>query len=153
MKKNLVMIALLTLSFILALSASSLATDDNKGDIIIENINFEINDEGIIPLRYSLINTITADLDIDNGIAECVGIVTTQKVVYMIEITMTLQKYSGGKWTEYAQWYDYDYHTNLFSLKKFIAVDSGSYRVHVVGTVTDYNGDEETQTATSGTRP
>ena len=42
MKKNLVMIALLTLSFILALSASSLATDDNKGDIIIENINFEI---------------------------------------------------------------------------------------------------------------
>lgn len=152
MKKGLV-IVLLTLSLVLALSSAALAGIGNSDESIIENISSDNNAEDIMPLRYGLIHTIVATLDITDNIAQCGSEVKTQEVVASIQITMTLQKYSGGKWTTYAQWSRTRYDTNIFALAEEIAVGSGSYRVYAVGTATPYEGDPETQTAISTVKP
>ncbi len=152
MKKSLVMV-LLVIALVLAISNSALAEDNSYSETAIEDINFSTSVSDIMPLRYSLISTITADLYIEGNEAECFGEVTAQKTVYKIELTMTLQKYSNNKWTTWAEWNDCKYNTNFFYLKKYAPIGSGSYRVQVEATVTDYDGEEETATAISGTRP
>lgn len=153
MKKSLVMISLLALALILGLSSSSLAADKNYDDNIINGINIESPDEEIMPLRYTIINTIGAALTLDNGIAKCLGDVSTQETVYKIEVSMILQKYSGGKWTTWASWYDYAYNTNEFSIERSAPYGSGSYRVYVTATVTAYDGSDEEQSINSVTKP
>ena len=150
MKKGLG-IVLLVLTLVLFLSTSALANDGSSNESIIENINIETNNEGIIPLRYSLISTISATLTIDNNVAYCTGRVITKDVVASIQITMTLQKYSGGDWITYAQWSETKYNTRDFMLQRNTPVDSGSYRLYVEATVTAYGGEEEEATAITNT--
>ena len=152
MKKGLG-IVLLVLTLVLFLSTSALANDGSGNESIIDNTNIETNNEGIMPLRYSLISTISASLDINGNTANCTGRVTTPEEVYKIQITMTLQKYSGGDWIEHTTWSRTVYNTDDFILSKPSTIGSGSYRVHVVGTVTPYEGSNETQTATSEPLP
>lgn len=152
MKKGLG-IVLLVLTLVLFLSTSALANDGSGNESIIDNTNIETNNEGIMPLRYSLISTISASLDINGNTANCTGRVTTPEEVYKIQITMTLQTYSGGDWIEHTTWSRTAYNTNDFILAKPSTIGSGSYRVHVVGTVTPYEGSNETQTATSEPLP
>ena len=152
MKKALVTV-LLTLSLVLALSSAALADIWNSDESIIENISSDTDADDIMPLRYGLIHTIVASLVIENNIADCGAEVKTQEVVDSIQITMTLQKYSGGDWITYAQWSKTRYNTNIFSFTKEIAVDNGSYRVYVVSTATPYDGNPETATATSEVKP
>lgn len=153
MKKRLVMALLLVVSLILTLSVSALAADENNNEVIIESFSFEINSDDIMPLRYSIIHSISASLDINGNTANCTGRVTTPEDVYKIQITMTLQTYSGGDWIEHTTWSRTAYNTNDFILAKPSTIGSGSYRVHVVGTVTPYEGSSETQTATSEPLP
>ena len=152
MKKSFIVVLLLALSLVLTLSASALADDVNTNEAIVD-INTESNDESIMPLRYTLIDMITATLELNNGTADCIGTVTTKEEVYKIQITMTLQKYSGGDWIEHITWSRTAYNTDEFFLAKYPSVGSGSYRVHVVGTVTPYEGSSETQTATTDPLP
>ena len=151
MKRNLAIALLLALSLVFSLGASALADDGSDNESIIENLSIETNDESIMPLRYSLIKSISASLVIDNNIAYCTGRVTTQEVVASIKITMTLQKYSGGDWITYAQWSQTKYNTRDFMLQRNTPVDSGSYRLYVEATVTAYGGEEEEATAITNT--
>ena len=143
MKKSLVMV-LLTLGLLLAISSSALADDGNYNEMLINDMSSISNDNTIMPLRYTLIDTIGTDLVLkSNNIANCAGSVSTLDVVYKIEITMTLQKFSGGKWTD----------TNDFTITKDAPYTSGSYRVYIETTVTAYDGRTETQTLTGSPRP
>ena len=118
MKKSLVVVLLLALSLVFTLSASAFANDMNVNEAIVDNIDIESNDAGIIPFRYSLIKTISASLDIKDNTANCTGRVTTPEEVYKIQITMTLQKYSGGDWIEHTTWSRTVYNTDDFILSK-----------------------------------
>ena len=151
MKKSFIMV-LMVIGFILSFSVSTLA-DDNYSQIGINDTIIENNEAGIMPLRYSLINTIGANLDLENGIAYCLGDVSTQKVVAKIEITVILQKFSGGKWTEWAKWSASGTNISEFSLDRSAPHSSGSYRVYVESTVTAYDGETETQTCISDVKP
>ncbi len=153
MKKCLV-IVLLALGFILAISSSALADDGNYDESIIEDISITSSDVGIMPLRYSIINSISASLFLGtDNIASCSSAVRTVDKVYKIEITLTLQKFSGGKWTDWAQWSDYEYNTKVLVMERTAPYTSGSYRVYSEGTVTTYDGEEETQTCISDVKP
>lgn len=153
MKKSLVMV-LLTLGLLLAISSSALADDGNYNEMLINDMSSISNDNTIMPLRYTLIDTIGTDLVLkSNNIANCAGSVSTLDVVYKIEITMTLQKFSGGKWTDWAEWSECAYNTNDFTITKDAPYTSGSYRVYIETTVTAYDGRTETQTLTGSPRP
>ena len=153
MKKSLVMV-LLTLGLLLTISSSALADDENYDELIIEDINIISNDDSIMPLRYTLINSIGSDLVLkSNNMANCAGNVSTLNVVYKIEITMTLQKFSGGDWIDWAEWSDCAYNTNDFTITRDAPYTSGSYRVYIETTVTAYDGRTETQTLTGSPRP
>ncbi len=154
MKRSLI-ILLLVLCLVLTLSGSVLADDDNYSEVIIEDIIIDTNEAGIIPFRYSLINSITASLSIRDNIAYCTGRVVTTNTVAKIEIDMYLQKFSGGEWTTiWAQWSSYKNNTDDFLFQRQAPITNGSYRLYVVGTVTPYgNDDGETQSIISETAP
>ena len=153
MKKSLVGV-LLTLTLLLTLSGTALADDKNYEEAVIEDIVIEINDDGITPLRYSLILLMDAYLTIDNNIAYCSGEVSTKWAVSKIEIDMYLQKFSGGKWnTVWAKWHGSKSNDEDFLFQRQAPVSAGSYRVYIEVTVTDYDGEEETQTCNSDPKP
>ena len=81
MKKSLVMV-LLTLGLLLAISSSALADDGNYNEMLINDMSSISNDNTIMPLRYTLIDTIGTDLVLkSNNIANCAGSVSTLDVV------------------------------------------------------------------------
>ena len=153
MRKSLSMLLLLTIMLIISISSSALATNETYDEDVIEEIAINTNDNDIMPLRYGIISTVGAYLYIDNNTAFCTGSVVTQEIVASIQITMTLQKYSGGDWITYAQWSKTAYNTQDFDLQKNTSVDNGSYRLYVSAKATPYEGNQETQSAISDVKP
>ena len=145
----------LVLSLILLISSPALASDETYSGVVIEDIIIESSDADIMPLRYDIISSIGAGIDLKNNEISCSGHVETWSTVYQIKITVQLQKYVNGEWTRYASWSSIAHHTDTLTLapEDPYPVDSGSYRVYVTGTPTPYAGNPETQTSISKTVP
>ena len=149
MKKSLLITLLLALCLVFALSASAMATDAPDDENAAGSFE-AYSDTEANAARYSLIFAISANISITNDIAYLDSEVQTQEKVAKIYIAMNLQKYTNGQWRLYAAWARTKEDTDYFYLLENTSVDKGSFRNHTVGTVTAYDGERETATATSG---
>lgn len=98
-------------------------------------------------VMYTGLNSITSGLNITSGTATCAGIAKATSG-YSIQMTMTLQKSSGGSWSSVTSWSGSGQGTTGISLSKTkTGLSSGySYKVNVVAKV--YSGSTLVETAT-----
>lgn len=104
-----------------------------------------------ISLAYEIANSCTAYLDIANSTAECTSIAKGTDAV-SITVTQTLQKHWGlWIWTDVkdASWSKTVDDDSICLSNSKSGLDSGTYRVKSVFTLTDKNGKRETITVYS----
>lgn len=111
---------------------------------------------------YSLVNSVSPLYDIANSAysrltivgtkAECISQARGENAV-KINVEQTLQKYSGWLWfwddVNSVPWIKTENSNSIYFLNTKSGLDSGTYRVKSVFTLTDKNGKTETITAYS----
>ena len=100
--------------------------------------------------RYDATSRITANLSINSsGLASCRGTIALRDLSYTATLTLHLQRYQGGSWTDVYSWSTSD----AVTLSKSRYVVSGySYRVVTSATVYSASGAYiESPSATSST--
>lgn len=107
-------------------------------------------DYGIAPIYEYAFNP-GCILDISNNIAYCVS--TTEGDAVEIKIEQQLQKYSGWFWiwndVPDAKWVKVVYDMSISMANTKSGIDSGTYRLRSVFTLTNSNGKSETFTVYS----
>ena len=98
---------------------------------------------------YRLINSLTASLSISSsGTATCKGSVTPLKSSYGSSLTMTLRQKINGVWKDIKTWSKSGTGISGTTNNQTHSVSSGTYILHLSGTVTNV-GDKETGTLNS----
>ena len=98
--------------------------------------------DGIVILRYGIIDMISTGVSISNNIATCRGSVVTT-VPCSIEMVLELQQITDNGWETIKEWTDSRNNTMSFTMKKTRTVGNGSFRTVVSVTVTTADGDSE----------
>lgn len=107
-----------------------------------------IKDDMVSPL-YLYTRKVTASLSIsDSGKATCVGYIKASNMKSDISMTVTLYKKSGTSWTKVTGWSDSN-SGQILEIEKTRQVSEGTYKVVVIGTVTNSEGKKEEVKATS----
>ena len=84
----------------------------------------------------------------DSGKAICVGSIRATDTKSDISMTVTLYKKSGTSWTKVTGWSDSN-SGQILEIEKTRQVSEGTYKVVVIGTVTNSEGKKEEVKATS----
>ncbi|MBQ8615936.1 MAG: hypothetical protein IJX67_03505 [Oscillospiraceae bacterium] len=106
-----------------------------------------VKPEPIAPM-YELTFKITASCSVSSGTASCYGYVRASASTSDVSLTVTLYKQEGESWDSVSSW-RLDNQGQYGEIDASYKVGSGVYKVVVVGTVVDLNGNTETVTRTS----
>ncbi len=119
----------------------------NLGVVAYAETTAQFVDEGI-SLAYEIATAPRSNLSISDNTAYCTSS-TVGKNAVSITVTQTLQKY-WGLWiwndVEDAEWSDQVDYNSIYLSNSKSGLDSGTYRVKSVFTLTDKNGESETIT-------
>lgn len=134
------------MSFVLALSLSVPAFADNQSTVG--------NSPNQIHLDYVNISALNAGLSIDSsGRASCTGNVTLYNRSNTVALSVQLQRYSSGGWSNVKSWSISAHGNTPAEIVNSYYVTSGKYRVSCTAKVYNASGSLlETQTAYSATQ-
>ena len=91
--------------------------------------------------NYTYIWLLSSGLDISSsGKAHCVGSVDASSNSYNAELTVTLQKYSNGSWSNVKSWSDSGTGQSNLIVDKYYYVEYGTYRVRTTAKIYDSAG-------------
>lgn len=97
----------------------------------------EMNGEGVVQPRYTIINTIAAGLTVDSsgGEATCSASLVSGSSGSDCYIIMDLQQKSNNQWKTIKTWTASKLNGTFVTIEKDYYVVNGTYRVKVTGTV------------------
>ncbi|MEA4894675.1 MAG: hypothetical protein VB064_05385 [Oscillospiraceae bacterium] len=103
-------------------------------------VSNHVNETAMTP-NYTYIWLLSSGLDISSsGKAHCVGSVDASSNSYNAELTVTLQKYSNGSWSNVKSWSDSGTGQSNLIVDKYYYVERGTYRVRTTAKIYDSAG-------------
>ncbi len=96
------------------------------------------NDDSISPQSAYTYDDVNASISISSKTATCTTRLTIKPPGTHATVTMSLQKYSDGKWTNVQTWSNTFYTKGISFSKSKGSLSSGTYRTHATAKV--YNG-------------